>query len=53
MKWQVYRHLNMPLGEAMKESDALMAASTAHSDFKEGVKSFLEKRAPNFDKIEF
>ncbi len=52
MKYQVYRHLNMSLGDAMKESDELMAASTSHSDFKEGVTSFMEKRPPNFDKIE-
>jgi len=52
MKYQVYRHMNMSLGEAMKESDQLMAASTAHSDFKEGVASFLERRAPEFEKID-
>lgn len=52
MKYQVYRHLNMSLGDAMKESDQLMAASTAHSDFKEGVTSFMEKRSPEFTKIE-
>jgi enoyl-CoA hydratase/carnithine racemase len=51
MKWQVYRHMNMSLGDAMKESDKLMAASTAHDDFKEGVASFMEKRPPNFEKI--
>lgn len=52
MKKQVYRHLNMSLGDAMKESDQLMAASTAHDDFKEGVTSFLEKRLPNFEKVD-
>lgn len=51
MKWQVYRHMNMSLGDAMKESDKMMAISTAHDDFKEGVASFIEKRAPNFEKI--
>ena len=51
MKFQVYRHMNMSLGEAMKESDRLMAASTAHDDFKEGVASFLQRRPPRFEKI--
>jgi len=51
MKRQVYRHMNMSLGEAMQESDKMMAISTAHDDFKEGVASFVDKRAPNFQKI--
>ncbi len=51
MKKQVYRHLNMPLAEAMKESNQWMAESLQRHDFKEGVKSFIEKRPPEFDKI--
>ncbi len=51
MKQQVYRHLNMELGDAMKESNQLMAASLQRDDFREGVKSFLEKRPPEFDRI--
>ncbi|MFT5691211.1 MAG: enoyl-CoA hydratase/carnithine racemase [Oceanicoccus sp.] len=53
MKNQVYRHLNMSLGEAMKETDTMMDISTAHDDFKEGVASFLEKRLPSFERIKF
>lgn len=52
MKQQVYRHMNMSLGEAMRETSKLMAESLARSDFKEGVKSFIEKRAPKFSKID-
>lgn len=51
MKQQVYRHMNAPLGEAMKESNKWMAESLKREDFKEGVASYLEKRAPDFDKI--
>ena len=51
MKQQVYRHMNAPLGEAMKESNKWMAESLKRQDFKEGVASYLEKRSPVFDKI--
>ena len=51
MKQQVYRHLNMPLGEAMAESNRLMAESLKRADFKEGVQSFMQRRPPNFPRI--
>lgn len=51
IKAQVYRHLNMQLAEAMKESNALMAESLEREDFKEGVRSFIEKRPPAFKRI--
>lgn len=51
MKRQVYKHLNRELGEAMVESTHWMDESLAHDDFKEGVASFVERRAPNFSKL--
>ncbi len=39
------------LGEAMTDSNELMAESLKRSDFKEGVDSFLEKRPPRFERI--
>ena len=51
IKAQVYRHLNMELGEAMKESNAWMAESLVREDFKEGVRSFIEKRPPAFNRL--
>ena len=51
MKAQVYRHLNMQLAEAMKESNAWMDESIAREDFKEGVSSFLDKRPPKFKRL--
>lgn len=51
MKAQVYRHLNASLGEAMQETNGWMDESLKHADFKEGVRSFIERRAPNFDRV--
>ena len=51
MKAQVYRHLNMPLGEAMQETNEWMAASLKREDFKEGVRSFIERRPPQFKRV--
>ncbi|MEC8644653.1 MAG: enoyl-CoA hydratase-related protein [Pseudomonadota bacterium] len=51
MKAQVYRHLNMELGEAMIESNQWMDESLKSEDFKEGVSSFIERRKPNFKRL--
>ncbi len=51
MKQQVYMHLNMQLGDAMKDTNRLMDESLKRDDFREGVRSFLEKRPPNFQRV--
>ncbi len=48
MKQQVYKHMNMQLGEAMRDTNQLMAESLKRDDFREGVRSFMERRPPNF-----
>ncbi len=51
IKAQVYRHLNMELGEAMAETNTWMAESLKREDFKEGLSSFMEKRLPKFKRV--
>jgi enoyl-CoA hydratase/carnithine racemase len=51
IKAQVYRHLNMSLGDAMRESNAWMAQSLKREDFTEGVRSFIERRPPRFKRV--
>ncbi|MAG00409.1 MAG: enoyl-CoA hydratase-related protein [Pseudomonadales bacterium] len=51
IKAQVYRHLNMELGDAMRETNEWMAESLVRDDFKEGVRSFMEKRPPEFKRV--
>ena len=51
MKKQIYRHLNAELRAAMVESEGWMDESLARGDFKEGVASFVERRAPSFSRV--
>ncbi len=48
IKAQVYRHLSLSFREAARDADKRMWDALAHSDAKEGVASFVEKRAPRF-----
>jgi enoyl-CoA hydratase/carnithine racemase len=48
MKEQVYGAYEQSLDEAVAEANRRMAASFTRPDFKEGVRSFLEKREPAF-----
>jgi enoyl-CoA hydratase/carnithine racemase len=41
----------MTLGEAMEETNRLVDESMKRDDFKEGITSYLEKRAPRFQKV--
>jgi enoyl-CoA hydratase/carnithine racemase len=51
MKRQVYQQLHAGLGPAEREAQALMLESFGRPDFGEGVKSFLEKRPPAFQRL--
>lgn len=48
IKAQVYSHLSTDLPVAMQETNRLMAESLRWPDFREGVASFVEHRAPRF-----
>ncbi len=52
MKQQVYTHPQLPVEEALAESNAMMVNSLRQTDFKEGVASYLEKRPPAFAPLE-
>ena len=49
---QVYRALNQPLGEAIRETNRLMQESLKPRDFKAGVPSFTEKRPTKLSRVE-
>ena len=51
MKRQVYEQLTSSLGPSEREAQRLMIESFGRPDFKEGVSSFLEKRAPKFGRV--
>ena len=51
MKRQVYQQLHAGLGPAEREAQALMVDSFGRPDFGEGVRSFLDKRLPKFQRL--
>ncbi len=51
IKQQIYKHIDMPLGAAMEETVRLMEESLTRDDFREGVRSFIERRAPRFSRL--
>jgi len=48
MKRQVYADLERPLAESLEEANRLMMESFSGADFAEGVRSFVERRPPDF-----
>ena len=47
-KKMIYQHLFTDLATAVRDDDTAMEMMTRSEDFKEGVKAFVEKRAPKF-----
>ena len=48
MKRQLYANQFVDLEASIREADAEMVACFSTDDFREGVASFVEKRAPRF-----
>ena len=51
IKAEIYRHDTMDLPSSVTEANKLMNRSFSFADFPEGVKSFVEKRNPDFDAL--
>jgi enoyl-CoA hydratase/carnithine racemase len=51
MKHQVYADLARPLAESLEDANRLMAESFTGPDFGEGVRSFVERRPPEFEPV--
>ena len=51
IKAEIYRHWNMELAPSVDEANKLMVRSFGFPDFPEGVKSFVERRNPDFDPL--
>jgi enoyl-CoA hydratase/carnithine racemase len=51
MKRQVYEQLHRGLGAAERDARRLMVESFGRPDFREGVRSFVEKRPPAFARL--
>ncbi len=51
MKHQVYADLERGLPESLEAANQLMAESFAGPDFGEGVRSFVERRPPEFEAL--
>src|SRR5688500_12400612 len=51
IKAEIYRHWNMELAPSVTEANKLMVRSFSFKDFPEGVKSFVERREPNFEPL--
>jgi enoyl-CoA hydratase/carnithine racemase len=47
-KKMIYQHLFTDLATGVREDDESMQEMTRSDDFKEGVRAFMEKRAPKF-----
>ena len=47
----VYRHLGLPYADALREAEAIQNEFLVAPDSSEGARAFLERRAPQFERV--
>jgi enoyl-CoA hydratase/carnithine racemase len=47
-RWQIYRDLHRSVRDSVEDSEALIRLMMKDPDYAEGVRAFLEKRAPKW-----
>ena len=50
-RWQIYRDLHRDAATSVRESEQLLNEMMGEADYKEGVKAFVEKRAPDWPSL--
>jgi enoyl-CoA hydratase/carnithine racemase len=50
-RWQIYRDLHRDVATSVKDSLVLLNAMMGEEDYKEGVRAFVEKRAPDWPSL--
>lgn len=50
-RWQIYRDLHRDVASSVRESETLLNRMMGEEDYKEGVRAFVEKRAPNWPSL--
>lgn len=50
-RWQIYRDLHRDVAQSVVESETLLNTMMGEPDYAEGVKAFVEKRAPDWPSL--
>ena len=51
-RWQIYRDLHRDVAASVRDSEGLINGMMAEPDYKEGVRAFVEKRAPKWPSLD-
>ncbi len=50
-RWQIYRDLHRDVASSVMESEELLNRMMGEADYKEGIRAFMEKRAPDWPSL--